>query len=182
VVGYNEFSPLATRNAKDEAPVWDSAATFVYNVFFVPGTDCVVFSASLVPSIADYGLRATQGWPGQNNKNRLYNPYGYSPDDDGPGPMLTGFYFSDSKQYLKFFVYKVSELASVVSGAIGYNAVKPRAIFTLPMPYFYPNNAYFGTCSYDDVNNRLYVTQSAPVDGSSRRTFINVYSCSKFVP
>lgn len=180
LLGYQNGSPLASKNSRLEAPVWEQVNTWVYSAVFIPGTDCVVFIGNYIASLADYSIRAVEGYPGQNNQNRVYQPYGFSPDSDGPGPKQTGFYPADNKTYMKCYVYKASELATVASGSAGYNSLLPRAMFTFPLPYFEPNNAEF-SAAFDDVNNRLYVWQQAETDGLTKRSVINVYSCSKFV-
>ena len=176
LLGYVEANPIESMNSKGEAPIWAQRNIWPSSAFCVPGSDSIVFVCNHVPSIADYGIRTADGWPGQNNAHRLYNPYGYT-EDDGPGPKFTGSFFSDSKVYVRFIVYKVSELATVASGSAGFNTIKPRAFFSFPLPYFEPDDHKFFSAAFDDVNNKLFLWQQF---SSTKRSIINVYSCSKF--
>jgi hypothetical protein len=135
-------------------PIWNGG-TFSCGMFWPNGTDSLVFIGNGGGCFYAYGNKSQMG---NGSLKRIYD-FCY-PLFDGPGPM-TGF--SPNGNGIKFWSYSAADLAAVVSGALTFNTIKPRASWSIRLPSY---NSYTGLaedsplCVYDQSTSRLYITSN----------------------
>ena len=142
-------------------PIWHGG-TAATGMFWPNGTDSLVFVGFNGGEFYAYGIK---GLMGNSSVKRLYN-FTY-PLADGPGP-LTGF--SPNGSGIKFWAYKATDLAAVVSGALTYSTIKPSASWSIRLPSYtsYTGLAQTGSmCTYDQSTSRLYVVSNVWSDNSN---------------
>ena len=164
---------MANRDANGFVPEWDTTVSTTNSVFFARNSNLVIFGVSPVKGFAAYGVR---GAPAQERKFLIYDPYsGVS----SPSDRDVGFYAIPSATWncIRIMAYSASDLSSVASGSIAYDAVKPKAIYSLPTPFpFISSNGF----AFDNSNGRLYLSQRYQTGSAISYDVFSVYSFSKW--
>jgi len=142
-------------------PIWHGG-TACTGSFWPNGTDSLVFVGSGGGDYYEYGIKSLMG---NTSVKRIYN-FTY-PRFDGPGPM-TGL--SPNGTGIRFWMYSATDLAAVVSGALTYGTIKPKASWSIRIPSY---TSYTGLSqsaiisAYDQSTSRLYIISDVWSDNSN---------------
>jgi hypothetical protein len=147
-------------------PIWHGG-TACAGSFWPNGTDSLVFVGSGGGDYYEYGIKSLMG---NTSVKRIYNFT--QPRFDGPGPM-TGL--SPNGTGIRFWMYSATDLASVVSGALTYGTIKPKASWSIRIPSYtsYTGLSQSGIISaYDQSTSRLYIISDVWSDNSNANPLI----------
>lgn len=172
--GYPDGSPLATQQANGFSPEWNGIVSDVYSMFFPRNSGLVIFIATPIIGYGDYGIH---GAPSADDRKRLiYDPYN---QNSSPSNRVVGYYLipSSTTSPMRVMVYSVTDLASVASGSMVFSSIKPKALYSLPIPFKWMETRQF---SFDNDTGKLYISQRDNLNAPDQFDVFSVMSFSKW--